>query len=205
MSSAERQIRAEVRAQQLLTTATSIRGRAREVLPQTVHAVGATTFDLATAFRHEPTGQPDRASDTGIMCQVRRHADPPLLEHWSPTDASDRQREPWYTALIDLLVNHGANRTTAVAAVDRLADLLTETSAGRWEWAARRDPILNRLGLTPNQCGALVALLGGGRSHRHNGRTDSLLRATRTTKQPGAVALSRLQQRRVASFTGHIT
>lgn len=203
MSSVERHVFAEVRAQQLLTSPTSIRGRAREVLPQAVRTVGATSLDLAIAFRHESTSEPDGASDSRIMCQVRRHADGPLVDQGLPSARTDEKREPWYTALIKLLVDHGANQATVVAVVDRLADLFGVTSPGWWEWEARRDPVLTRLGLTPDQASALVAIVAGGRRHRHNGKADSLLRATRTTQQTVDPAeLSRLQQRRMATFTG---
>lgn len=57
-----------------------------------------------------------------------------------------------------------------MAAVDRLADLFAVTYVGWWEWAARRDPILAQLDLSPDQCGALVALLAGSRPYRHNGK-----------------------------------
>lgn len=201
MHSAQRDALAEVRAQQLLTKPACIRGRAREVLPQTVRAIGATSSDLATAFRHEHQGASEDATDPRITRQVRHHVTPPLLEPNSAPEAADRQREPWYTAFIDLLVNHGANRATVAAAVDRLADLFSTTSAGRWECAARRDPILNRLGLAPDQCGALVALLAGSRQHRHNGRTDSLIHAVRSSARRGAnMELSANQRGRIATF-----
>lgn len=90
-----------------------------------------------------------------------------------------------------------------MAAVDRLADLFSATSAGWWEWAARRDPILARLGLAPNQRGGLVALLAGSRQHRDNGRTDSLFHIARVAARLGdPVTLSRRQQRRATTFTG---
>jgi hypothetical protein len=60
MSSAQKQVLDEVRAQQLLTNIASIRGRARQVLPTVVRPIGTTTSDLAAAFRHEP-----RADDAG--------------------------------------------------------------------------------------------------------------------------------------------
>lgn len=203
MSSAQKHASAEVRAQQLLTSPTSIRGRAREVLPQVVRPVGATTIDLAAALRHEPQGQQDEARDLRITCQVRCHEQPPLLYTGTSTESSNRERELWYESFIDLLIQNGADQNVAVRAVDRAADLLSTTTAGRWEWAARRDPILASLGLCPDQCGALVTLLAGSRHNRHNGRSDSLLRATRTSTQCGVpVELSTLQQRRVATFTG---
>jgi hypothetical protein len=72
-----------------------------------------------------------------------------------------------------------------------------------WEWAARRDPVLWRLGLAPDHCGALVALLAGSRKYRHNGKQDSLLAAVRTATEFGhPVELSPAHRRRLATFTG---
>jgi hypothetical protein len=113
------------------------------------------------------------------------------------------KRERWFAAFIDLLVSHGADQATTVAAVDRLADLFATTYLGWWEWAARRDPILARLGLSPDQCGALVALLAGSRRYRHNGKHDSLLAAVRAATESGhPVKLSPAHRRRLATFTG---
>jgi hypothetical protein len=116
------------------------------------------------------------------------------------------EREAWFVAFIDLLVTHGADRAVTVAAVDRLADLFAATYVGWWEWAARRDPVLARLGLSPDQCGALVALLAGSRRYRHNGKHDSLLAAVRAATEDGhAVELSPAQRRRLAAFTGVVS
>lgn len=175
MSSAQRQVLEEVRAQQLLTKATSIRGRTPDVLPQAVNPIGSTTTDLATALRHEPQGA-DAAVDPRIPRQVHRHDERPLLDSSTQLslDTGD-PRHPWLSSFIDLLASHGANSALAVAAVDRLADVLDITTAGQWEWAARRDPILARLGLAPDQASALVALVAGSRQHRHCGKSDSVL------------------------------
>jgi hypothetical protein len=92
-----------------------------------------------------------------------------------------------------------------VATVDRLADLFAATYVGWWEWAARRDPVLAQLGLSPDQCCALVALLAGSRRYRHNGKRDSLLAAVRTATELGAVLrLSADQRRRLAVFAGTV-
>jgi hypothetical protein len=57
--------------------------------------------------------------------------------------------------------------------------------------------------LSPDQCGALVALLAGSRRYRHNGKQDSVLAAVRTGTASGhPVELSRLQLRRIAVYTG---
>jgi hypothetical protein len=112
-----------------------------------------------------------------------------------------RERERWFVVLIDLLVAPGADEDVTVAAVDRLADLLPVTYVGWWEWAARRDPILARLGLSPDQSGVLVALVAGSRRHRHNGKRDSLLAAARAAcDRDKCVAMSPAQSRRVAPY-----
>jgi hypothetical protein len=206
MSSAQRQVLDEVRAQQLLTNAASIRGRTREVLPRVVRAVGSTAVDLATAFRHEPSGAENGGGEQ-VVRQVGRHEQPPLVAATGEQGASVPLgvREPWFDAFVDLLVKHGADRATTVAAVDRLADLFTATYVGWWEWAARRDPILAQLGLNPDQCGALVALLAGSRRYRHNGKQDSLLAAVRIAIQHrDPVELSPAQRRRLAGFAGTV-
>jgi hypothetical protein len=60
---------------------------------------------------------------------------------------------------------------------------------------------LARLGLTPDQCGALVALLGGSRKYRHNGKHDSLLAAVRAANEhEHPVWLSPAHRRRLAVF-----
>jgi hypothetical protein len=208
MSSAQRQVLDEVRAQQLLTNTASIRGRAREALPQVVRPVGSTATDLAAALRHEPRGAGvDSAADPRILRQVGRHEPLPLLADHSEQEgpAAVGEREPWFAAFINLLVEHGADQAVTVAAVDRLADLLAVTYVGWWEWAARRDPVLAELGLCADQCSALVALLAGSRRYRHNGKRDSLLAAVRTATRLGrAVHLSTDQRRRLAVFAGTV-
>jgi len=201
MSSAQKQVLDEVRAQQLLTNTASIRGRARQILPSIVRPVGSTATDLAAALRHE-TSDADTGDARRIVRQIGRHEQPPLVHGSEPDTPQLDGREPWFSAFIDLLVTHGADQTVTVAAVDRLADLFTATYVGWWEWAARRDPILARLGLSPDQCGALVALVAGSRKYRHNGKQDSLLAAVRTARELGhAVRLSAHQRRRLAVFT----
>jgi hypothetical protein len=203
MSSAQKQVLDEIRAQQLLTNTASIRGRAREALPSIVRPVGSTATDLAAALRHEPSD--NEAGDARrIVRQVRQHEQPPLVASSEPGATPPLcEREPWFCAFIDLLVTHGADQAVTIAAVDRLADLFAATYVGWWEWAARRDPVLAQLGLTPNQCGALVALLAGSRQYRHNGKHDSLLAAVRTATELGhPVELSAAQRRRLAVFAG---
>ena len=206
MSSAQKQVQDDVRAQQLLTNTTSIRGRTREVLPAIVRPVGTTASDLAVAFRHEPRGGDAGSIDERqVVPQIGRHDHTPLLTPSGDLTVTERTayREPWFVAFVDLLAEHGADKTVTVAAVDRLADLFAVSYVGWWEWAARRDPILADLGLSPDQCGALVALLAGSRCYRHNGKRDSLLAAVRTATASGRpVELSRLQRRRIAVYTG---
>jgi len=208
MSSAQKQVLDEVRAQQLLTNTASIRGRAREVLPSVVRPVGTSATDLATAFRHEVRG-PDTVNpgDPRLVRQIGRHEQPPLVAAFGEpgTPSVLDEREPWFVAFINLLASHGAHQAITVAAVDRLADLFAVTYVGWWEWVARRDPVLARLGLRPDQCGALVALLAGSRRYRHTGKRDSLLVAARdATEQGGSVELSDAQRRRVAVFVGTV-
>ena len=98
-----------------------------------------------------------------------------------------------------------ADQAVTVAAVDRLADLFAATYVGWWEWAARRDPVLSRLGLSPDQTGALVALVAGSRKYRHNGKHDSLLAAVRAAIEHGdPVELCPAQRRRLAVFAGTV-
>ena len=202
MSSAQRQVIDEARAQQLLTTTASIRGRAREVLPSVVRPVGSTATDLAIALRHEPSGG-GTGDALGIVHQVRQHEQRQLVARCELDTPPIGEREPWFVAFIDLLVNGGADQAVTVAAVDRLADLFAATYIGWWEWAARRDPVLSRLGLSPDQSGALVALVAGSRKYRHQGKHDSLLAAVRAANEKGgAVELSHAQRRRVAVFVG---
>lgn len=203
MNSAQKQVLDEIRAQQLLTNTASIRGRAREILPSSVRPVGSTATDLATVFRHEPSGAD--ASPEHVVRQLGRHQQPPLVAGSEPDTLQLGEREPWFCAFIDLLVTHGADQAVTVAAVDRLADLFAASYVGWWEWAARRDPILARLGLSPDQCGALVALVAGSRKYRHNGKHDSLLAAVRKANEHGhPVELSPAHRRRLGVFTGAV-
>jgi hypothetical protein len=207
MSSAQKQVLDEVRAQQLLTNTASIRGRAREVLPSVVRPVGTTTSDVAAAFRHESRGDDAGSNERQVVPQIGRHDHTPLLTPPATSTGNEQPagREPWFTAFVDLLVDHGADKTVTVAAVDRLADLFAATYVGWWEWAARRHPILAQLGLSPDQCGALVALVAGSRKYRHNGKQDSLLAAVRAASESGhPVELSQLQRRRIAAYTGRV-
>jgi hypothetical protein len=109
MSSAQKRVLDEVRAQQLLTNTASIRGRTREVLPSTVRPVGATASDLAAALRHEPADA-DAGDARRIVRQVRQHEQPPLVAGSEPdTPPPLCERESWFATFIDLLVTHGAD------------------------------------------------------------------------------------------------
>ena len=177
--------------------------RAREVLPRRLSLIGSTPADLGTALRHEASAHySDPAVDRLILRQLGQHEQLPLIhaQQWMPPRPL-RERERWFVVLIDLLVAPGADEDVTVAAVDRLADLLPATYVGWWEWAARLDPILARLGLSPDQSGVLVALVAGSRRHRHNGKRDSLLAAARAAcDRDKCVAMSPAQSRRVAPY-----
>lgn len=61
--------------------------------------------------------------------------------------------------------------------------------------------VLTRLGLSPDQCGALVALIAGSRHYRHNGKRDSLLAAVRSATEHGVeVELLPAHRRRLAVY-----
>jgi len=198
MYSAQRQVAADVKAQQLLTSTAKVRGRSRHLLPRRVRQIGATQAELVVALRHEPSGA------GGAVRQVGHHDERPLVQvPAEPTERPPVEREPWCAEFIELLVDHGADKAVTISAVDRLSDLFTTTPGGMWEWEARRDPALARFGLTPGQCGALVALLAGSRKFRHDGREDSLISATRKALARGEqLKLTALQQRRVAAYVG---
>ena len=202
MYSAQRQVAAEARAQQLLTSTSVVRGRARHRLPRRVRRIGAAPSELVVALRHEPSGGDSR----GVVPQVGQNDLRPLLDKpEAPTARLLTEREPWFAAFIQLLVDHGADRHATVSAVDRLSDLCASTAGGSWEWEARRDPVLARLGLTPDRSGALVALLVGSRKLRRDGREDSLLGATKTAlARDEQITLTALQQRRVATYVGRM-
>ncbi|MGH3737779.1 MAG: hypothetical protein ACRDT6_19530 [Micromonosporaceae bacterium] len=205
MSSAQKQVSDDVRAQQLLTNSAAIRGRARDVLPRWLCLIGSTAADLGTALRHEPFGpNSDPSVDRPTLRQPTQHEQPPLIHAQHGMSSRPlNERERWFVAFIDLLVANGADKDVTVAAVDRLADLFPVTYVGWWEWAARRDPVLAQLGLSPDQSGALVALVAGSRRYRHNGKRDSLLVATRAAcDRDKAVALSPAQLRRLAQYAG---
>jgi len=198
MYSAQRQVAADVKAQHLLTSTSKVRGRSRHLLPRRVRPIGAAQAELVVALRHESSGA------GGVVRQVGHHDERPLVQ--VPAEPAERPlaaREPWCAEFIELLVDHGADQAVTVSAVDRLSELFTSTPGGMWEWEARRDLVLAELGLSVDQCGALVALMAGSRQFRHNGKEDSLLAAVRAAHSQGdPVSLSGVQQRRVATYAG---
>lgn len=147
MSSAQKQVLDEVRAQQLLTDTASIRGRARQVLPGIVRPVGTTASDLAAAFWHEIHVEDAGGTERQVVPQIGRHDQAPMLT--PPTAATEDEestgREAWFVAFVDLLAEHGADNTVTAAAMDRLADLFAASYVGWWEWAARPHPRQPRL------------------------------------------------------------
>jgi hypothetical protein len=204
MSAARRRVLGEIRAhRQLVSASSSERAAAGGYAPQVVVRVGSSVTDLASAFRHE------HAKDAGargrgeiVPLDGRRHADR-LTEPAGGACGEAIARAPWYDAFVRLLVGHGADETVTIQAVDHLANLFTHTKRKLWETTARRDPVLARLGLSPDQCGALVALLAGSRRERASGEVDSLLAAVRTAEADGVpVELSLAQRRRVAVYVG---
>jgi hypothetical protein len=204
MSAARRRVLGEIRAhRQLVSASSSERAAAGGYAPQVVVRVGSSVTDLASAFRHE------HAKDAGargrgdvVPLSGRRHADR-LSEPAREPSRAPMERAPWYAAFIRLLVDHGADEIVTTLAVDHLANLFTHTKRKLWETTARRDPVLARLGLSPDQCGALVALLAGSRRERAAGEVDSLLAAVRVADAGGVpVELSVAQRRRVAVYVG---
>jgi len=64
-----------------------------------------------------------------MVRQARHHDAWPLQDQpTAPWATVQTDRAPWYTALIELLVVHGADRVVTTSAVDRLADLFTTTA-----------------------------------------------------------------------------
>jgi hypothetical protein len=206
MSAARRRVLGEIRAQrQLVSASASERATAGGYAPRVVVRVGSSATDLATAFRHE------HAKDAGargrgdvVLLGGRGHADrlnEPALE----PSGEPAGRDSWYDTFIRLLVDRGADETVTTVAVDHLANMFTHTKRKLWETNARRDPVLARLGLSPDQCGALVALLAGSRRERASGHVDSLLVAVRDAEACDVpVELSVAQCRRVDVYLGYL-
>lgn len=200
MAAARRKVMGELRAHhQLVSVSASERAASTGHAPQIVVRVGASASDLAAAFRHEWGTDTDHGGNKTVS--LPRSAPGRLLTEAS-TVAPPTDRRAWYTAFVRLLVAYGAGEATTTRAVDHLSVLFTRTKQKLWETAARKDPVLARLGLSPDQCGALVALLAGSRRERTTGRADSLLAAVRAACEAGVpVELSVAQRRRVHVYT----
>lgn len=204
MSAARRRVLGEIRAQrQVVSASSSERAAAGGYAPQVVVRVGSSATDLATAFRHEyAKGAGGRARGDVVPLVGRGHA-ARLNEPVREPSGEPVKRDGWYDAFIHLLVDYGADGTVTALAVDHLANLFTHTKRKLWETTARRDPVLAGLGLSADQCGALVALLAGSRRERASGEVDSLLVAVRAAEAFGVpVELSVAQRRRVAAYLG---
>ena len=195
MHSVQRHALDEVRAQQLLTSPTRVRGASRATLPTVLVRVGSTAHDLALAFRHEPSGP---SSDTTTTRAAGRRAPDGLIT--APPAAIDGTRHGWHGRLVALLVEHGANGAVTGAAFDRLDDVMTSNRPSYWKCAARRDRILQAIGLSPKRASAQVALLAVSRRERRNGRRCGLMHQFRATNDAHTVALTTSQLQRINTY-----
>lgn len=208
MSSAQRTVSAEVRAQRSLSSTASVTGRRRHFDPPDVYAVGASSSDLATAFQHGMDSRPTYPGPGGSnlprhLVPARRVHGPVLVQPPADSSPAPQERKEWFVSFIGLLVERGADRSVTIAAVDHLANVFTTTPADDWEHVARRDPVLAQLGLLPDQAGALVGLMAGSRRERRNSQGDSLLAAVRAASDRGVPAeLSAAQVRRARIYVG---
>jgi hypothetical protein len=202
MSAAQQEVMDEAIADRAVTSRTTTSGRNRQHAWSAVVArVGAAAGQVAAALGHGRVDDGSRERLGSWAPRVGRRAEPLLVEQRPEGPCRLRQREGWYAAFVGLLVEHGADESVTVAAVDHLADLFTVTPRKHWEDAARCDPVLVRLGLTPDQCGALVALLAGSRRDREAGRGGGLLGAVRAGGDSGApVELTAAEQKRVRTY-----
>jgi hypothetical protein len=88
-----------------------------------VRPIGTTATDLATAFRHGPSAA-DVDNVHRIVRQIGQHEEPPLVAASNESDTPLWERERWFAAFIDVLVEHGADKATTVAAVLTFANLV---------------------------------------------------------------------------------
>jgi hypothetical protein len=201
MSAAQQEVMDEAIADRAVTSRTTASGRNRQHAWSAVVArVGAAAGQVAAALGH---GRVDEGSRErlGVWAPRVGRREPLLVEQQPDGPWLLREREGWYAAFVGLLVEHGADESVTVAAVDHLADLFTVTPRKHWEDAARCDPVLARLGLTPDQCGALVALVAGSRRDRETGRGGGLLGAVRAGHDSGVpVELTPAEQKRVRTY-----
>jgi hypothetical protein len=178
MSAAAQALTNEARAQRYLTGNSTIRGAGRVHVPRHVNPIGAAAAEVET--------------------ELYGHAAATCPESPRPVVAGTK-RASWLDAFVDLLAEHGADPAVTSAAVDRISELAETTSAWR-ETVVRRDQVLSRLGLCPDQAGALSALVFGS---RRSGRSDGLLKAVLDAHQHGnRPGLTPAQQQRVRTYVG---
>jgi hypothetical protein len=178
MSAAAQALTNEARAQRYLTGSSTVRGAGRVHVPRHVNPIGAAAAEVET--------------------ELYGHAAAMCLESPRPV-AAGTKRARWLDAFVGLLAEHGADRAVTSAAVDRISELAQTTSAWR-ETVVRRDQVLSRLGLCPDQAGALSALVFGS---RRSGRSDGLLKAVLDAHQHGGPPeLTPAQWQRVRTYVG---
>jgi hypothetical protein len=202
MRSAQQEVMAEALADRAVTSRTTASGRHRQqVWKVLVARVGAAAGQVAAALGHTHRADTAEQPSTGTLGATYRHSERVLVETPHESPAEPRERDGWYAAFIRLLVAHGADGPRTAAAVDHLADLFTVTPSKQWETTARHDPLLARLGLSPDQRGALVALVAGSRRDREAGRSGGLLHAVRAAYERGVpVRLSAADRKRVRTY-----
>jgi hypothetical protein len=176
MSAAAQALTNEARAQRCLTGTATIRGAGRVHVPRHMNPIGASAAEVESELFGHPA----------LTCpELRRPA--------------GTTRAGWFDAFVGLLAEYGADPVVTVAAVDRISEL-ADTESKWWETVARRDPVLARLGLCPDQAGALAGLLFGS---RRSGRSDGLLKDVIDAHQRGSRAeLTPAQRRRVRTYVG---
>src|SRR5690606_29151519 len=163
-------------AERAVTSRTAASGRYRQqVWTALVARVGAAAGQVAAALGHTHREQGRRdESDSGANVTACRRGEPILVERPHGPPPGLAERAGWYAAFITLLVAHGADGPRTTVAVDHIANLFAVTPRKQWETAARHDPVLSRLGLSPDQASALVALVAGSRRDREAGRPGGL-------------------------------
>jgi hypothetical protein len=200
MHAAQQDVMSEALADRAVTSRTAASGRHRQQVWTTMVArVGTAAGQVAAALGHghRDEGLREGGDRHGLP---RRRGEAALVER--PHERSElRERDSWYATFIDVLAGHGADASRTTAAVDHLADLFSVTSSKQWETAARQDPVLARLGLSPDQASALVALVAGSRRDRESGRPGGLLGTIRAAeKHGGPVTLSSADRNRVHTY-----
>lgn len=203
MRAAQQEVMAESLAERAVTSRTAASGRYRQqVWTALVARVGAAAGQVAAALGHAHREQGRRdESDSGANVPAYRRGEPILVERPHEPPPGLAERAGWYAAFITLLVAHGADGPRTTVAVDHLANLFAVTPSKQWETAARLDPVLSRLGLSPDQASALVALVAGSRRDREAGRPGGLLGVVRAAWERGEpVMLSAADRRRIRTY-----